>query len=219
MTGRIAVITGGRGALASAIAGLLRGAGFEVNAPGRDVLDVAEPLSVERYFESIGPVDLLVNNAGITRDGSTARMLESDWSAVLDVNLRGAFLCSREMAVRHPDREGRHIVQIGSFSGWSGPVGQANYSAAKAGLVGLTRALAREFASSGIRVNCVHPGFLDTPMTQGLPQEVRERALAAHLLGKFNTPAEVGVFVVALDRMSAVSGQIFQLDSRISGGS
>lgn len=215
MTGRIAVVTGGEGALGGAISESLREEGWQVEAPGRARLDVADPRSVERFFESVGPVDLLVNNAGITRDALATRMTEAEWDAVLDVNLRGAFLCSREMAAKSEGREGRHIVQIGSFSGCLGPAGQANYAASKSGLVGLTRALAREFGPLGIRVNCVLPGFLETPMTRDLPGGVRERALAAHWLGRFNTPGEVGAFIVALDRLKAVSGQVFQLDSRV----
>jgi 3-oxoacyl-[acyl-carrier protein] reductase len=107
-----------------------------------------------------------------------------------------------------------HIVNIGSHSAFTGPAGQTAYAAAKAGLIAFTRSLASELGPHGIRVNCVHPGWLETPFTAGVPKEVSRRALEEHVLGRFNTPAEAARFIVFLHSLSAVSGQVFQLDSR-----
>jgi len=212
-----ALITGGGGDLATAIAAALRAAGYAVAAPDREALDVTCGTAVARYFRDAHPEPpgLLVLCAGLLRDAPLGRMEEADWDAVLDVNLRGAFLCARE-ALRGMLRLGRgHIVAVGSYSALTGPAGQANYAAAKAGLIGLIQSLAREGGRRGVRANCILPGFLETRMTRGLPAAVVEKARAAHVLGRFNTPAEVARFVAFLDGMPHVSGQVFQLDSRI----
>ncbi len=213
----LALVTGGSGDLASAIASTLTAAGFTVHAPGREALDVTSAPSVTRYFrESLpAPPDLLVLCAGLLRDAPFTRMGERDWDAVLDGNLRGSFLCAREAFRGMLRRRSGHIIGIGSYSALSGPVGQVNYAAAKAGLIGLIHSLAREGGSRGVRANCVLPGFLETRMTRDLPPESVQRALESHVLGRFNTPEDAARFIVFLDGMTHVSGQVFQLDSRV----
>ena len=211
----VALITGGEGDLAGEISKVLRSKGYTVLAPGKATLDVSDPDSVAAYFKSHLRLSLLINNAGITRDSVFAKLDEVNFDRVLDVNLKGAFLCCRS-AARAMLKTGGHIINIGSFSALSPPVGQANYAAAKAGLIGLTQSLAEEFGGRNIRVNCVLPGFLETKMTRHLPEAARERAADAHVLRRFNTVEDAARFIAFLDSMGHVSGQIFQLDSRIT---
>lgn len=213
---RRAVVTGGAGALAGAIGEALGGAAYRVALPTRAELDVTCAESVKAYFAAVGEVDLLINAAGVTRDAALLRLDEADWDTVLGVNLDGAFRCARAVLRGMLKRRSGHIINIASFSAKRPPPGQAAYAAAKAGLFGMTQALAAEAGSRGVRVNAVLPGFLETPMTAKLDAKVVERALSDHLLGRFNTTAEAAKFIVALDGMSAVSGQVFQLDSRLS---
>ncbi len=214
MEPKLALITGGQGALASELNRQLSAAGYEVVAPGRGELDVTSPDSVADFIDGLGRVDLLVNNAGVTRDRSILKMSPSDWDEVLAVNAKGAFLCAKVVLRRMLKQHGGHIVNIGSYSALRPPHGQANYAAAKAAMVGLTQSLAAEAGGRGVRANCVLPGFLETPMTDKLGGEVKARALRTHLLGRFNTPLDAARFIVFLDSMDAVSGQVFQLDSR-----
>ena len=211
-----AVITGGEGDLATAIRAALESSGYDVLAPGKATLDVTDSASVTSFFASVPEVSFLVNQAGIVRDALTPRLAESEWDAVVDVSLKGAFLCSR--AVLKPMMKARagHILNVSSFSALRPPIGQANYAAAKAGLLGLTQSLAAEVGKRNIRVNAVLPGFLETKMTAPLSDEVRETARAAHTLGRFNTPEDAAKFIAFLDTMEHVSGQVFQLDSRIA---
>lgn len=214
----VALITGGAGDLAMAVKAELEHQGWKVHAPGRLELDVTDKASVERTFASLQQLDLLVHAAGITRDALMLKMSEEDFSQVLEVNLKGAFLCS-QAALKIMSRQRRgHLVHIGSFSALDGPAGQANYAAAKAGLIGLTQSLAAEYGRRGIRANCVLPGFLDTKMTRHLLQdEARARhILATHALGRLNTVQDAARFIAFLDSLPHVSGQVFQLDSRIS---
>lgn len=215
-------MTGGGGELARAIAVALESRGYEVLSPGREELDVASSDSVAAYFEDTvasRQLDLLVNNAGIRRDASFARMTEGEWDSVLAVNLRGAFLCSQRALRIFCKRRAGHIINIGSYSALSGPVGQANYSAAKAGLLALTKSTAREGGRRGVRANCVLPGWLETAFSADAPQAAKDAALAEHALGRFNDPAQAAEFVAFLHQsMPAVSGQIFQLDSRVGRG-
>lgn len=212
----VALITGGGGGLASVLRQELEAAGWHVLTPLRLELDVASPEQVERYFSGLIRLDLLINNAGIRRDALLAHQLEADRDAVLDVCLRGAFLCSRGAARLMVERGGGHILNVGSFSGSTGPAGQSAYAAAKAGLVALTKSLAAELGPQGVRVNCILPGWLNTKFTDGVTEEVTRRALEGHLLGRFNTAQDAARFMVFLHSMTAVSGQVFQLDSRIS---
>lgn len=216
---RRALITGGEGGLARNLRETLLASGRfdEVLAPGRAELDVTRAEEIRDYFTGIDRLDLLINNAGTLRDSPMLKLSEGDWDAVQSTNLRGAFLCAREaIRLMFRARTG-HIVNVGSFSALRPPPGQAAYAAAKAGLIGLTQALAEEVGKRGVRVNCVLPGFLeDTGMTRDLPPEIIERARQDHILGRFNSPEDVAAFIDFLDgRLGAVSGQVFQLDSRL----
>lgn len=212
----VVLITGGSGGLAGALREEFSTNGWNVIAPGRETLDVTSADHVARYFSGLKHLDLLINNAGIRRDALLAQQPESDRDAVLDVCLRGAFLCSREAARLMTSQRNGHILNVGSKSALTGPAGQSAYAAAKAGLIGLTKSLAAELGPSGVRVNCVLPGWLETKFTAGLPAEVIERARKAHVLGKFSTPRDAARFICFLHGMTGVSGQVFQLDSRIS---
>jgi NAD(P)-dependent dehydrogenase (short-subunit alcohol dehydrogenase family) len=209
-----ALITGGEGDLARHIRAEIESAGWEVLAPGRAELDVLQP---KAFFAQIDRLDLLINNAGIFRDASLLKMTEEDFGAVLDVHLKGAFLCTQAaLKLMSRQREG-HIINIGSYSALSGPAGQANYAAAKSGLIALTQSTAKEYGSRNIRANCLLPGFLETKMTRHLLEDAtwKEQLLAQHTLGRLNTPQDAARFILMLHAMPAVSGQVFQLDSRI----
>lgn len=169
---------------------------------------------IERTLSDLGGLDILVNNAGITRDNLVMRMSEEDWDAVLDTNLKGAFLCTKA-AVRLMlrQRSGR-IINMSSVVGISGNAGQANYSAAKAGLIGFTKTIAREVASRGITVNAVAPGFITTRMVEGLGEEVRAQILERIPLGRFGAPEEVAACVafLASDDAAYITGQVVGID-------
>jgi len=213
-----ALITGGRGAIAVELTQQLAGAGFSVLAPSHDELDVADSASVDRYFADTveEPLDLLVNNAGLVEDALFPKMDAASFSRVLDVNLGGVFRCSQRALRPMLRARTGHIVNIGSFSALNGPVGQANYAAAKAGVIALTQSIAKEVGSRGVRANTVLPGYLKTKMTDAVPAEAERAALDAHALGRFNTPEDAARFIVFLHTSQPnVSGQTFQLDSRI----
>lgn len=212
---RVVLITGGRGDLARACARAFVGRGWSVLAPGRDEMDVASAPSVEAFFKNIGRIDALINNAGATGDGLLARMDDGAWARCLQTNLTGAFLCARAAVRLMAKRRLGHIVHIGSWSGLRGNAGQTNYAAAKAALIGLSASIAKEYGARSIQSNVVLPGFLETKMTATLPAAARERALAEHALGRFNTPESAGEFIAFLAGMDHVSGQVFQLDSRV----
>ncbi len=214
----VALITGGAGALATAIRAELESQGWQVHAPSHAEMDVTDAEAVQQRIGPLRRLDLLVHAAGITRDDLMLKLSAADFEEVLQVNLKGAFLCSQaalKLMVRQ--REG-HILHIGSFSALSGPAGQANYAAAKAGLIGLTQSIAAEYGPRGIRANCVLPGFLDTPMTRHLLENEAQRArvLAAHCLGRLNTVEDAARFIAFLQSLNSISGQVFQLDSRLS---
>jgi 3-oxoacyl-[acyl-carrier protein] reductase len=211
----VVIITGGAGGLATSLADAFRETGAEVFSPGRDELDVRSSADADRYFERFERIDVLINNAGITGDRLFARLEEADWDAVLETNLKGAFLCSRAAAKRMIKQRDGSIVQIGSYSALHPPVGQTAYAASKAGLIGFTKSLAKELGTRNIRVNCVLPGFLETRMTAALSDEARTAALARHALGRFNTVEDAARFVRTLCALPHVSGQVFQLDSRV----
>ncbi len=171
---------------------------------------------VEETLARWGHIDALINNAGVAADGVVCQIGEEDWDRVLSVNLKGAFFCSQ--AVLRPmckQRDGQ-IINISSWSGQVGARGQANYAAAKAGLLGLTQSLAKEVGSRNVRVNAVLPGVLPTPMTAALDGKVMAEFAAANALGRINSVHEVARFIVFLAGMQNVSGQLFQLDSRIA---
>ncbi len=213
----VALITGGEGDLARSVRAELEAAGFEVSAPGRAELDVTSKASVTSFFAGLKPLDLLVNNAGLCRDAAMVKMSEHDFDRVLDVNLKGAFLVSQAAVKLMAKQRRGHIVNVGSYSALSGPRGQANYAAAKAGLIGLTHSLAQEYGARNVRVNCVLPGFLETKMTRHLLEDAvfREGLMNAHALGRLNTPQDAARFIAFLHTMESISGQVFQLDSRV----
>lgn len=180
--------------------------------------DVADTSQVEQGLDNIlkesGRLDILVNNAGITRDNLIMRMKEAEWDQVLNVNLKGAYNCIR--AATKPmlkQRYGR-IINIASVVGVMGNAGQANYVASKAGLIGLTKTVARELASRNITVNAVAPGFIQTEMTEALPEKVRAEMLSQIPLGRFGTPAEVAQAVVFLvsDAATYITGQVIHVN-------
>jgi 3-oxoacyl-[acyl-carrier protein] reductase len=181
-----------------------------------NVADAAEAAKlVADTVAQFGRLDILVNNAGITRDNLTMRMSEDDWDAVLTTNLKGAFLCSKA-SLRHllKARESGRIISISSVVGLLGNAGQANYAAAKAGLIGLTKSLAKEIASRGVTVNAVAPGFIATDMTAGLSAEVQEMAQKAIPLGTFGTPQDIAETVAFLASPAAryITGQVISVD-------
>ncbi len=180
--------------------------------------DVSLAADVERVFQaaqqSFGKIDILVNNASINRDTLILRMSEDDWDEVMSTDLRGAFLCTKA-ALRSMMRErwGR-IINISSLAGLLGNAGQANYSAAKAGLIGLTKAVAREMGSRGITVNALAPGFIETDMTKDLPQSLKDEALHRIILGRSGKPEDVAgaVAFLASDEASYITGQVLAVD-------
>ena len=242
MSKRVALVTGGMGGLGTAICRALaedgfvvvanclpgfsqiedwlaqnRSAGFEFHAAEGNVADYASCNEMVKRIEAeIGPVDVLVNNAGITRDALLLRMKESDWDLVLSVNLKGSFLCTKAV-VRHmaQQRSGR-IINVASVVGVVGNAGQANYVASKAGLIGLTKTVAREFAGRGITVNAVAPGFIETQMTAVLGDKIKEGFLAQIPMGRAGSPEDVAgaVTFLASDQAAYLTGQVLH----VSGG-
>ena len=234
LTGKTALVTGGTRGIGLAIALGLKEAGADVWIHGsrRESTEKAAAqygfsylygdlkdsknleTMVKPLMDSTDTLDVLVNNAGITRDGLLMRMSEEDFDAVLDTNLKGAFhtiqAVSRQMLKQ---RSGR-IVNISSVVGVSGNAGQANYAASKAGIIGLTKAVAKELGSRGITVNAVAPGFIDTDMTQSLPEKVVEATLAQIPLGKFGEPEQVAkaVAFLASEDASYITGQVLHVD-------
>ena len=191
-------------------------AGGKAIALAGNVADAAEAAKlVADTVAQFGRLDILVNNAGITRDNLTMRMSEEDWDAVLTTNLKGAFLCSKA-SLRHllKAREAGRIISISSVVGILGNAGQANYAAAKAGLIGLTKSLAKEIASRGVTVNAVAPGFITTDMTAALSAEVQEAVQKAIPLGTFGTPQDIAETVAFLASPAAryITGQVISVD-------
>ncbi len=173
---------------------------------------------VEQTLSTFGQIDILVNNAGITRDGLIMRMSEADWDLVLNINLKGAFICTQAV-IRHMIRQrwGR-IVNIASVVGLIGNAGQANYAASKAGIIGLTKTTAREVASRGITVNAVAPGFIDTGMTQKLGENVKQEYLKQIPLGFFGLPKDVAYAVAFLVSEEAhyITGQVLNVNGGLA---
>ncbi len=162
-----------------------------------------------------GGIDILVNNAGLTRDSLVLRMSQTDWDDVVGTNLTGPFHCIRAVAEIMMKQNDGHIISIASIVGLQGREGQANYSASKAGLIGLTRTCAREFGRFNIKVNAVLPGYLPTDMGEKLSEMMVNRIVYANVLGRVSNPDEVADFVHHLSGMRDVSGQVFNLDSRV----
>jgi 3-oxoacyl-[acyl-carrier protein] reductase len=239
LDGRVAIVTGGSRGIGSAIAGLLAEHGAAVVVSGRDaarlqnavraleehgasvhgvVADVAKREDADRLVEAarerFGRLDLLVNNAGITRDGLLIRMKDDDWDRVMETNLRGAFLMTRAAAKSMVRQRSGRIINIASAAGAMGNAGQANYSAAKAGLIGFTKATARELAHWNILVNAVAPGLIDTDMAAAIPVEAREALLAQVPLKRMGSARDVAEVVgfLAGDGAAYVTGQVFHVN-------
>ena len=181
-------------------------------------LDVSKSDQVVKAFEDIvrefGRIDIVVNNAGITRDGLVLRMKEEDWDAVININLKGVFLCSKEaVKVMVKQKYGR-IINIASVVAFMGNPGQANYSASKAGIVGLTKTVAREYASRGITVNAVAPGFIATAMTDALAENVKQEMLKSIPVGKFGSVEDVAnaVSFLASPESGYITGQVIHVN-------
>jgi 3-oxoacyl-[acyl-carrier protein] reductase len=169
---------------------------------------------VEQVIQAFGKIDILVNNAGITRDTLILRMEEKDWDLVIDVNLKGAFNCSKAVVRSMIKQRSGRIVNISSVSGLAGQSGQTNYSASKAGVIGFTKALAREVASRNITVNAVAPGFIPTALTVDLPDDLKESIIKATPMGRMGNPEEVASAVAffASDDASYITGQVLSVD-------
>jgi 3-oxoacyl-[acyl-carrier protein] reductase len=169
---------------------------------------------VDHVIKEWGRIDVLVNNAGITRDGLLVRMKEEDWNLVLDVNLKGAFLCTKAVLPGMTKQRSGRIVSIASIVGAMGNAGQTNYAASKGGLIAFTRSVAREYASRGITANAVAPGFIDTAMTQALPAEAKERLTKQIPLGRLGTAEDVAqaVAFLASDRAAYITGQVIHVN-------
>lgn len=163
-----------------------------------------------------GHLDCVVHNAGLTRDALSWQIKDENWDQVLDVNLTGAFNCARSVAAHMAKRREGHMIFISSYAGRCGAAGQANYAAAKAALLGFAQSLAREFGSRNVRINTILPGVLPTKMTQALPANRLEELARDNVLGRINSLAEVARFVTFLASTQNISGQVFQLDSRIA---
>ena len=168
----------------------------------------------EEIIKKYAHVDILVNNAGVTRDNLILRMSEEEYDKVLDTNLKGAFNTIRHLSRYFLKQRGGNIINISSVSGVTGNAGQANYSASKAGLIGLTKSVARELAGKGVRVNAVAPGFIETEMTQALPEKAREAAVASIPAGRMGTVEDVARLVAFLAGKGAdyITGQVICVD-------
>ena len=182
------------------------------------LLNVADPENVKEVFDSIvkefKPLDILVNNAGITKDGLFVRMKEDDWDQVLAVNLKGSFLCGQQAAKQMMKQRQGAIVNIASIVGVMGNAGQANYAASKAGLIGLTKTMARELAPRNITVNAVAPGFIDTEMTRVLDEKIRDKLIEQIPLSRLGLPEDIANSVAFLvsSRSSYITGQVLNVN-------
>jgi 3-oxoacyl-[acyl-carrier protein] reductase len=240
LEGRVAVVTGGARGIGRAIVEKLASLGANVviadmlsDLADRSAQEIAEQTSrkiiaisvnvtdgksaaelIDKTLQEFGKVDILVNNAGITRDTLIMRMDEADWDAVLNVNLKGVFNCSK--AVVRPMMKQRYgrIVNISSVSGQAGQAGQTNYSASKAGVIGFTKALAREVASRQITVNAVAPGFIPTALTNELSDDLKNSILSATPAGRMGKPEEVAAAVafLASEEAAYINGQVLAVD-------
>lgn len=196
----------------------IRAIGPKATAVKVDVSNLSDvERMVEALIEKLAKIDILVNNAGITRDKLILRMTEEDWDAVLGVNLKGTFNCTKTV-IRHmaKQRSGK-IVNIASVVGEMGNAGQANYSASKAGVIGLTKTIAREYAQRGINVNAIAPGYIETPMTDALPEKAKEelkKLIPMERLGKPEDVAEA-VFFLVCEESSYITGQVLNVNGGI----
>ena len=236
LTGKTAFVTGSTRGIGHAIARALHAAGASVAVVGRDqaraeavaaelgeravgvACDVAQADQVDAAIaaaeRALGPIDILVNNAGLTRDNILLRLTDADWNAVLDANLKGAFHTTRAVIKGMMKRRAGRIVNITSIVGLTGNKGQSNYAASKAGLIGFTKSVAKEYASRGVLANCVAPGFIQTDMTAALPDEARATLLQDIALGRLGRPEDVAgaVLFLASDLAGYITGQVLVVD-------
>ncbi len=236
LTGKSAVVTGGTRGIGRAIAASLVEAGARVAVVGRTAStaeetaaalgplargfagDVADPASVTAMVTAVeaafGAIDILVNNAGVTRDNILPRLKDADWDEVIDTNLRSAFLTTRAAARGMMKRRWGRVINIASVVGLVGNKGQSNYAASKAGLIGLTKSIAKELASRNILANVVAPGFIETDMTNAMTPDAREALVRQIPLERLGTPADIAALVTFLssDRAAYVTGQVFVVD-------
>jgi len=242
LKGKVALVTGGAQGIGKAVALMLARHGAdvvvadvnlekaaetakEVEATGRGAMavnvDVTRLSDVENMVESaigrFGRIDILINNAGIARDKLILRMTEEDWDAVLDVNLKGTFNCTKAVIKHMSKQRSGKIVNIASVVGEMGNAGQANYSASKAGVIGLTKTIAREFAQRGINVNAIAPGYIQTPMTDVLPDKAKEELKRMIPMERLGQPEDVAYAVLFLvsDASSYVTGQVLNVNGGI----
>ena len=236
LSGKMAFVTGSTRGIGLAVAQALYGAGANVAVVGRDAeraqtvasglgnraigvaCEVADGnqvvAAVAAAEKALGPVDILVNNAGLARDNILLRLTEEDWDAVLDANLKGAFHTTRAVIKGMMKRRSGRIINMSSVVGLIGNKGQANYAASKAGLIGFTKSVAKEYASRNILVNCIAPGFIDTDMTASLPDEARATLLEEIALGRLGRPEDVAgtVLFLASDLAAYITGQVLVVD-------
>lgn len=239
LAGNVALVTGGAQGIGKAIAGLLadRGASVVVSDVNREAAEqtaaelaaggkkamaaqanVARAEEVKAMVDAVlsewGAIDILVNNAGITRDTLLMRMKDEDWDLVLSVNLKGTYHCMKAVLPSMSKRRRGKIVNISSIVGAIGNAGQANYAASKAAVIGLTKTVAREYASRGITVNAVAPGFIDTAMTASLPVDVKENLMKQIPLARLGAPSDVAraVAFLASEDSSYITGQVLHVN-------
>ena len=239
LKGQVAVVTGGTRGIGKAIAEELAGKGVQVVVCGRNPetarhtaealsafgvktlgvrLDVSNSQEVEKTFEDIRKefqkIDILVNNAGVTKDGLLMRMKEDAWDVVIDTNLKGVFLCTKAVISDMAKQRYGRIINITSVAAFMGNPGQANYSASKAGIVGLTKTVAREYASRGITVNGVAPGFIETAMTDVLPDNIKEDMKKLIPLSRFGRVEDISnaVLFLAAPESGYITGQVIHVN-------
>ena len=231
LAGKKALVTGASRGIGRAIALELAGAGASVTLSYRSGAEEAEEVAREtggravqadvsngdeakRLVEGAGEVDILVNNAGVTRDGLLARMSDDDWADVIETNLSGVFYTCRAAARGMMRRRAGAIVNVSSIVGLHGNPGQTNYAAAKAGIIGFTKALARELGNRGVRANVVAPGYVDTRLTQVIADDMKELMLANTPLGRFGQPEDVAgaVRFLCSDEASFITGEVLLVD-------
>ena len=240
LTGKVALVTGASRGIGQAVAVELAKAGADVivnyignEAVAQETVEKVEALGrkaikikadvgnaeevqamVDEAHAAFGHIDVLVNNAGITRDGLLIRMKDSDWDDVLNINLKGVYLVSKAVAKLMVKQRSGRIINMTSVSGVTGTVGQANYAAAKAGVIGFTKTCAKELAARGITVNAVAPGFIETAMTDVLPEKIKEGIAATVPLGRMGQPEEIAgvVTFLASDFARYITGQVLNVD-------